>query len=144
MAVWQTPKTDWAPDDYVNIEDYERIAGNIMYLYELAQPLYPELDISALPRPGETAPGDIMDWMKAARIESGTMQIAETTFRPSDYEELSRYAADIGPNAPAWSYVELNIIERDLMRMKNILDSQAAGRAVLAFELGGGTFGQAI
>ena len=139
MAVWQTPKTDWTAQDYVNHADYERIAGNIMYLYELAQPLYPELDISELPRPEETALGDIMDWLKAAKIEDGTELIALETYVPSDYEWMSRYAVE--PNAPAWSYVELNIIERDLKRMKDMLDGQKAGQRVLAFELGGEQYG---
>lgn len=138
MAIWQAPKTDWTAQDYVNYEDYERIAGNLMYLYELARQLYPEM--GALPEPQEMALGDIMDWQAASRIEDGTMQIALDTYRLSDYEELSRYAAE-GPNAPAWSYVELNIIERDLKRMKDMLDGQKAGQRVLAFELGGEQYG---
>ena len=138
MAIWQAPKTDWTAQDYVNYEDYERIAGNLMYLYELARQLYPET--GALPQPQEMALGDIMDWQAASRIEDGTMQIALSTYLLSDYEELSRYAAE-GPNAPAWSYVERNIIERDMKRMKDMLDGQRAGQRVLAFEVGGEWFG---
>ena len=57
MAIWQAPKTDWTAQDYVNYEDYERIAGNLMYLYELARQLYPEM--GTLPEPQEMALGDI-------------------------------------------------------------------------------------
>lgn len=29
---WITPKTDWESSDYFNIEDYNRIAGNLEYI----------------------------------------------------------------------------------------------------------------
>ena len=46
---WQTPKTDWQirydengryAGDYFEAEDYQRIAGNIEYLRQMARELY--------------------------------------------------------------------------------------------------------
>lgn len=37
---WTTPKTNWAANDYYNLEDAQRIAGNICYLKSMAQDIY--------------------------------------------------------------------------------------------------------
>ena len=31
MSGWITPKTDWTPEDYINVEDYVRISNNLKY-----------------------------------------------------------------------------------------------------------------
>ena len=41
----------------------------------------------------------------------------------------------------AWTYEDLNIIERDIKRLKEMLEAQKANRAHLALELGGVQFG---
>lgn len=39
---WQTPKTNWQPTDYISYDDYNRIAGNLMYLVKLGNKIgYP-------------------------------------------------------------------------------------------------------
>ena len=107
---------------------------------ELALALYPAADIAAAWRePASMSLGDVMDWAKAAIIEGNVISLAEATFRLSDYERLARYAS--GANSPAWSWAELRVIERDILRLKNMLDGQTAGRKRLAFELGGVQFG---
>ena len=35
MMAWIEPKTNWTSQDFFNIEDYNRIIGNIAYLKEL-------------------------------------------------------------------------------------------------------------
>ena len=37
---WTTPKTDWSENDYYNLEDAQRIAGNICHLREMAADIY--------------------------------------------------------------------------------------------------------
>ena len=37
---WITPKYNWTEDDYYNLEDAQRIAGNICYLKSMAQSIY--------------------------------------------------------------------------------------------------------
>lgn len=41
MGEWITPKTNWYSTDYYNLEDAQRIAGNICYLYEMYGEIYP-------------------------------------------------------------------------------------------------------
>lgn len=39
---WQTPKTNWQPTDTISYDDYNRIAGNLMYLVTLGNKIgYP-------------------------------------------------------------------------------------------------------
>lgn len=41
MANMITPKTNWTPNDYINIEDYNRIINNLWYITtELLKPYY--------------------------------------------------------------------------------------------------------
>ena len=40
---WIEPKTDWVASDYFNIEDYNRIIGNITHLRTLADELFDKL-----------------------------------------------------------------------------------------------------
>ena len=56
---WQTPKTDWQirydengryAGDYFEAEDYQRIAGNIEYLRQMARELYTLVPLPALPQ----------------------------------------------------------------------------------------------
>ena len=37
---WQQPKTNWTVTDRFNIDDYNRILGNLAYLHDKAQELY--------------------------------------------------------------------------------------------------------
>lgn len=37
---WITPKVDWESDDYYNLEDAQRIAGNICHLGDMANQIY--------------------------------------------------------------------------------------------------------
>ena len=41
MTDWITPKTNWGPGDYFNLEDMVRISNNIQYLKEKAASLVP-------------------------------------------------------------------------------------------------------
>lgn len=43
---WLEPKTNWQSDDYINIEDFNRIRNNIEYLKEEANELYAEFGFS--------------------------------------------------------------------------------------------------
>ena len=45
---WITPKIDWTADDYYNLEDAQRIAGNIAYLKDMAAEIYPSSEIKLL------------------------------------------------------------------------------------------------
>lgn len=48
---WVTPKTDWSDGDYFDISDYNRIIGNVNYLYQLyidlGQPSFTPADMGS-------------------------------------------------------------------------------------------------
>lgn len=43
---WSEPKTDWGSDDYINIEDFNRIRNNIEYLKTESKRYYPDFPFS--------------------------------------------------------------------------------------------------
>lgn len=48
MASWTEPKTNWQPTDYFNIDDYNRIVGNLVYIEDMARQLFELLDIEQM------------------------------------------------------------------------------------------------
>ena len=46
--MWRTPKTDWHPDDFFNLEDYRRIKENLEYLQGYAYHLYPTIEMQEM------------------------------------------------------------------------------------------------
>ena len=42
--MWQQPKTDWQASDFFNIQDYNRIKGNLNEIRSMALELWPEFD----------------------------------------------------------------------------------------------------
>ena len=43
--MWQTPKTDWQESDFFNVEDYNRIKGNLNEIRAQAVILWPEFSL---------------------------------------------------------------------------------------------------
>lgn len=130
---WVTPKTDWKAQDWFNIEDYWRITGNIRYLHEYAQALWPPFEM------GGTVAADIGEISSANmlnRVEEDIQRLADNTFRLAAFEGGKAFAA----NSPAWNWEDLNRIENNLLRLYYMLTGQARNRRVLAFELGGVQF----
>ena len=52
--MWQEPKLNWQPTDYINSEDFNRIRGNIEYLKDKMKK-YHELKESGTPLPDEVS-----------------------------------------------------------------------------------------
>lgn len=44
--MWIEPKTNWTKDDSINIEDFNRIRNNLLYLYEKSKTLYKDYNLS--------------------------------------------------------------------------------------------------
>ena len=42
--MWQQPKTDWQSSDFFNIEDYNRIKGNLNEIRQQALILWPDFE----------------------------------------------------------------------------------------------------
>lgn len=130
---WQTPKTNWAKTDYFNIEDYNRIIGNIRYLHEVSAEVNPDFDITELDEKVSYADYIYADEFNA--IESNLTTISKGTY-PYSVAEMKTYY----PNQPTPDYAELNRIESLMLERYEYLMGQVQGRRVLSFVLGGGEF----
>lgn len=77
---WITPKTNWTTNDYYNLEDAQRIAGNICYLKEMALDIYPSGAITCLierKRAGSTSSYPIYYGMLSVNVENLTVVTPE-------------------------------------------------------------------
>ena len=131
---WITPKTDWLSSDYFNVEDYNRIRGNIQYVYEYALRLYKVFGIDVMQ---ERTLGGAVAAELLNDVENNLDKIAENTYNLIEY----RPSKSFEPGQAAWNYDDLNRIERNLLLIITMLESQEAGLKRLAFELGGVQFG---
>jgi len=113
--MWQTPKTDWEikpfvngryMGDWFNVEDYNRIIGNLRYLHAAGQNVYAVVfdilgmsmqDHSGFPRAGEIN-----------ALEESLYRIAANTFTPSDYTGKATWTS----NGKTPTADDLNRIER--------------------------------
>lgn len=143
MATWQTPKTNWKIQpvdehgryngDWFNIDDYNRITGNITALYELAQELY--LNFSIVDMPSQT----VSDFPYASiinNIESNVNTIVNHTWKPPNYPGSKTW----NPNGVTPTVDDLNRIESVLLSVYNTLQRQKDNRPKLSFELKGSEF----
>lgn len=131
---WITPKTDWLSSDYFNVEDYNRIRGNIQYVYEYALRLYKVFGIDVMQ---ERTLGGAVAAELLNDVENNLDKIVENTYNLIEY----RPSKSFEPGQAAWNYDDLNRIERNLLLIITMLESQEAGLKRLAFELGGVQFG---
>ena len=132
--MWQQPKTDWKAEDFFNVEDYNRIKGNLNEIRTLALTLWPDFEFEEM---GEDKAyqdyGFYADEIN--RFESNVEHICEGTFPFSVGERKTFYE-----NQPFIDWQELNRIEEACRLIYSNLRSREEGRKTLAFILNGGAF----
>lgn len=142
MHTWIKPKTNWECrydvngnyiGDYFNIEDWQRIIGNIYYLFELASFMYQKVD--CLDMGNEVHHEDMPSVIYLNAIESNLQKLKEETYSFEIGKARTYY-----PNMPAWNYEDLNRIESACLTIYIGLTSQYENAKVLAFTLGGDDF----
>ena len=127
--MWITPKTDWVATDYFNVDDYNRIVGNINYLKELAATVIKDITIDSM-----TADKGYTSIMYAAdmnAIENSLATINENTY-DFDFGESQSYTA----NGATPLYDEFNRIESATLKLYNTLQAEIKGLPRLAIVLG--------
>lgn len=129
---WQTPKTNWVSTDYFNIEDYNRIIGNIAELREIAIQAYPVFSIASMG--GEKTYSDYIYADEINTIESNLTTICNNTYPFAIGEQKTYY-----PYQPATDYAEFNRIESACLTIYQNLQGQLSGKRRLSFVLGGDT-----
>lgn len=131
---WQTPKTTWENNEVFEVAlDYERIRGNINYLHELAEQLYPPFSLDTMadaPATGFPYP----NWLNT--VVDNTGKLARETLTPSDFLEMARYKG----NAPGWDADDLNRIESNHQLLYGIFKGTIELLPKLSFEIGGSEF----
>ena len=130
--MWQTPKTDWQESDFFNVEDYNRIKGNLNEIRAQAVILWPEFSLEDMG--------------------------ADKTYKDYSFyaDEINRFEANVGricagtdpvevgnqktfyDNQPFIDWQELNRIEEACRLIYSNIQSRLNGRKILAFTLNGG------
>lgn len=131
--MWQEPKTDHVSTGKFNIDDYNRIIGNLAVIRELIEELYVTFPMEDL---GSEQPygADIFADMINA-IEQNLDAICEHAYPFEIGERKTHYT-----NQPAANWKDYNRIESACLVIYMNLLGQASGKRRLAFTLGGGRF----
>lgn len=132
--MWQQPKTDWQAGDFFNIEDYNRIKGNLNEIRTQALILWPDFPFEEM--------GDDKTYQDYSfyadeinRFEANVEHICEGTFPFAVGERKTFYE-----NQPFIDWQELNRIEEACRLIYSNIQSREAGRKTLAYVLNGGVF----
>ena len=143
---WETPKTDWSAQysdtglfigDFFNVDDYNRIKNNLLYIRELATQLMLDVPVVIVGADKHYPDGNnpdfdndhffadeinlIEDGLEALDLKMGFVDFGE---KQTFYENGRFIDAE-----------ELNRIERAELKMYDLLTSSIAGRQRLAFRL---------
>lgn len=130
--MWQQPKTDWQSSDFFNIEDYNRIKGNLNEIRQQALILWPDFEFEDM---GEDKTysdyGFYVDEIN--RFEVNVDHICDGVFPFAVGERKTFYE-----NQPFIDWKELNRIEEACRLMYSNIQGRINGRRRLAFTLNGG------
>ena len=127
---WITPKTDWVSTDYFNIEDYNRIIGNISYLKDFAEELFKALDTLDM---GEEKTYVSMIYAREMNAIESNLEIINANTYGFDIGETQTFQAN--KSTPLWS--EFNRIESACLLLYNTMIAHKNALPRLAFTLGG-------
>lgn len=126
---WIEPKTNWESTDYFNIEDYNRIVGNLTYLKSFSEKLFRSYNL--------------LD-MEQEKTYSSMIYAREINAIENNLEtvNINTYNFDIGdtkefyPNktTPLWS--EFNRIESAILLLYTQMVNHKENLTRLAFTLG--------
>lgn len=132
--MWQQPKTDWQASDFFNIEDYNRIKGNINEIRTLALNFWPEFPFEEM---GNDKTYDDYGFYadEINRFEDNLENICEGTY-PFVVGDTKIFYE----NQPFIDWKELNRIEEACRLIYSNIQSREKGRKVLKFVLNGGDF----
>lgn len=130
VSLWHPPKTDWKPTDRFNIEDYNRIKNNLVYLHELAESMWKPFEV-------EDMGADIDSYEAYWNVDvfnmfESNLEVINNNIFTQDYG----YSQMFFENGPFIKWDELNRIESAILSMDEILKRQKFGLRKLSFRLG--------
>lgn len=140
---WTEPKTDWKVQpktvegyyngDWFEIEDYNRILTNYQAIYDIAKPLYPDLQI---PSPATLTLG--------APTKASEINIIERTI--DAFKTLTVALSDVGAtktwldNGNLFNFEDINRWEQAALSYYTAITGQVELLPKLQFKLGGAQF----
>ena len=127
--MWQQPKTDWKEDDFFNVQDYNRIKGNLNEIRNAALTMWPEFPWEEL---GEDKTYEDYGFYadEINRMETDLEYILQGTY-PFPVGEKKIYY----DNQPFIDWKELNRLENACLVIYQNVQSRITGRRRLAFRL---------
>lgn len=130
--MWIPPKTDWKEDDFFNIEDYNRIKGNINEIKDKAVPLWGAFFFSDM---GEDKTyNDYSFYADEFNRMEENLESASGAILHIEKFQRRIYAE----NQPFITALELNRIESLCKCLYANIEGRDKGRKRLAFRLNGG------
>ena len=131
---WLEPKTDWQASDFFNIQDYNRIKGNLNEIRTMALTMWPDFSFEEMGTDKTYEDyGFYADEIN--KFEENLEHICQGTF-PFDIGEKQIFY----DNQPFIDWRELNRIEEACRLIYSNIRSREEGRRYLAFVLNGGDF----
>lgn len=127
--MWLKPKIDWVSSDYFNIDDYNRIKNNLIYLRELAVKLYDTFTIQFVSNDKTYS-----DYLYADEINTmeTNLEIINNHTLKQEYGDKPLYM----DNGKTMTYVELNRLENAILDLYEKMFNQFDGRNNLSFNFG--------
>lgn len=131
VSKWHAPKTNWVKlGDRFNIQDYNRIKGNLEYLNERASKLIIQFNIDDMGPDKETYRASFYA-AEFNRFERN-LEVINKHILMQNYGIAQQFY----DNGPFIDYEELNRIEGAILSMNEILDNLEAGLTRLSFRMG--------
>lgn len=127
---WIEPKTNWTRDDRFNIQDYNRIKNNLIYLHEKAQALYQVFQIQDMGE--DKADYSVFFYADEFNLFEQNLETINQKIFTQDYGMTQAFY----DNGPFIQWDELNRIESATLTMMELLNRQEAGLPRFAFRLG--------
>lgn len=127
---WIEPKTDWAESDRFNIDDYNRLKGNLGFLHEQAEELYPRFQIADMGA-DKSSYADYFYSDEFNKFEENLETINESIFTQALGVRQTFF-----DNGVFIQYDELNRLESGMLKIYELLNRQKIGQRRLSFRLG--------
>ncbi len=127
---WIEPKTDWAESDRFNIGDYNRLKGNLIFLHEQAEELYPRFQIADM----GADKNSYADYFYADEFNKFEENLE--TINESIFTQALGVRQTFFDNGVFIQYDELNRLESGMLKIYELLNRQKIGQRRLSFRLG--------
>ena len=130
---WIEPKTNWTSSSRFNIEDFNRIKNNLIYLHDVALVRVGAFEIESMGEDLYVGEDEYKNWVVEDfnAIENNLHTISNKIMDADIGTKKTFYENGLMPD-----YVELNRIESVTLRNKNALDNLSAGLRRIPFKLG--------